>query len=82
MKDKLEVGDPRVWWAQTLRQLCAASLSIRPEHIDRLYNLPPTIHKDPFDRILIAQAISESLTLVTMDSDIPQYASPDFQVIV
>jgi PIN domain nuclease of toxin-antitoxin system len=33
----------------------------------------PDIHKDPFDRILVAQAISEDLTLVTGDRDIQRY---------
>ncbi len=33
----------------------------------------PYIHKDPFDRMLIAQAIIEKLILVTKDSFIPQY---------
>ncbi len=31
------------------------------------------IHKDPFDRLLIAQAIENNLTIVTTDSKIPQY---------
>ena len=33
----------------------------------------PNIHKDPFDRLLIAQAILEKLTLVTRDELIPKY---------
>ncbi len=33
----------------------------------------PDIHKDPFDRMLIAQAIIEKLTLITRDSMITQY---------
>ena len=33
----------------------------------------PNIHKDPFDRLLIAQAIENNLTIVTTDSKIPQY---------
>lgn len=44
------------------------------------YNLEP-IHQDPFDRVLIAQAISEGLALVTMDSEIRKYASSRFQLI-
>ena len=81
MKGNLDVGDPRIWWAQALKQLSAIPLPILPEHIDRLYSLPP-IHKDPFDRILIAQATAESLTLVTTDSKIPLYASESLQVVV
>lgn len=33
----------------------------------------PDIHKDPFDRLLIAQAIENNLTIITTDSKIPQY---------
>jgi PIN domain nuclease of toxin-antitoxin system len=33
----------------------------------------PDIHKDPLDRILVAQAISEGLTLVTGDHNIQRY---------
>lgn len=40
-----------------------------PRHLAAL----PWIHKDPFDRILIAQAIERDLTLVTSDSAIRRY---------
>ena len=33
----------------------------------------PDIHKDPFDRLLIAQALENNLTIVTRDSKIPLY---------
>jgi PIN domain nuclease of toxin-antitoxin system len=36
----------------------------------------PAIHRDPFDRILIAQARRENLTLVTRDSTISRYDVP------
>jgi PIN domain nuclease of toxin-antitoxin system len=36
----------------------------------------PLLHGDPFDRLLIAQAQMESLTLVTRDEKILQYAVP------
>ena len=38
-------------------------------------NLPP-IHKDPFDRILIAQAMVEGITLLTADPAIARYPGP------
>lgn len=47
-------------------------LSIAPAHLDRLKNLPD-FHRDPFDRLLIAQAQEEKLTIVTRDKIIPQY---------
>ena len=48
-------------------------LDIKPRHIDISSNLP-FIHKDPFDRLLIAQALSEDMTLITKDGNIPLYA--------
>jgi PIN domain nuclease of toxin-antitoxin system len=53
---------------------------LRPEHVAEVYTLPP-IHKDPFDRVLIAQATVEQLTLLTTDGEIPRYASGRFRVI-
>ena len=41
--------------------------------------LLPPIHKDPFDRILIATAIERALTMVTPDTFIRQY--PDLQIL-
>lgn len=38
--------------------------------------LLPPIHKDPFDRILIAQAIAEDMVLMTSDETIAQYEGP------
>lgn len=36
----------------------------------------PLIHKDPFDRILVAQAIVEGVTLLTVDTLVAQYPGP------
>ncbi len=47
-------------------------LNINFEH-SLLAGSLPDIHKDPFHRMLISQAITEQLTLVTRDSLIPQY---------
>jgi len=47
-------------------------LPILPEHLRVLAALP-LLHKDPFDRILIAQAQSEDLTIVTPDEKIRDY---------
>lgn len=80
MNGKLDVGDPRVWWSDALDQLGARPLPLRPEHAAGLYALPP-IHKNPFDRMLIAQAMVEDFELVTTDRDIPKYADQRFHVI-
>ncbi len=47
-------------------------LPIEPDHLDCIKTLPD-IHKDPFDRLLIAQATAEGMALVTKDTIIPNY---------
>ncbi len=47
-------------------------LDVTPEHALRASELP-MIHKDPFDRMLIAQAMTERLTLATRDGRIEGY---------
>jgi PIN domain nuclease of toxin-antitoxin system len=80
MKGKLKVGDPRTWWLETLEQLAATPLFLRPEHVSGIYGLP-LFHKDPFDHVLIAQATAEDLAMVTTDGEIPRYASARFRVV-
>lgn len=50
-------------------------LPILGQHTVALSSLPP-IHKDPFDRILIAQAMVEGITLLTADRVMAQYPGP------
>lgn len=52
-----------------------SELPIGSEHVVAIEGLPP-IHKDPFDRILLAQAQIEGITLVTADSTLAQYPGP------
>jgi PIN domain nuclease of toxin-antitoxin system len=78
MNGTLQVGDPRQWWQETLDALALVPLLWRPEHVGELYGLPP-IHRDPFDRAMIAQAIAEDLVLLTTDGEIPKYACGRFQ---
>lgn len=80
MKGKLHVGDPRIWWNRALRELAAVELTIEREHVERVSYLPP-IHQDPFDRILLAQATAENLTLLTTDSEVGSYAFQGYRVI-
>jgi PIN domain nuclease of toxin-antitoxin system len=47
-------------------------LPVRPEHCRALLALP-RLHRDPFDRMLIAQARSEELGLLTRDKAIMEY---------
>lgn len=80
MKGALDVGDPRRWWQDTVDQLAATVLPLKPDHVGMIQELLP-LHKDPFDRVLIAQAVVEGLEMVTLDSEIQRYASPIFRVI-
>jgi len=50
-------------------------LPILSEHAVAINSLPP-IHKDPFDRLLIAQATVEGITLLTDDVTVAQYPGP------
>ncbi len=55
-------------------------ISIKDRHIIELEKLPP-IHKDPFDRILIAQAVSENMTLITHNKIIASYNLQEITVV-
>src|SRR5208337_583929 len=52
-----------------------SELPIVSDHVVATDSLP-LIHKDPFDRILVAQATVEGVTLLTIDSLVSQYAGP------
>ena len=52
-----------------------SELPIISDHVVATESLPP-IHKDPFDRILVAQATVEGVTLLTIDSWVSQYPGP------
>jgi PIN domain nuclease of toxin-antitoxin system len=50
-------------------------LPITSEHALAIGTLPP-LHKDPFDRVLIAQSLAEGITLLTVDPVLAQYPAP------
>ena len=50
-------------------------LPVTGRHAVAVADLPP-IHKDPFDRLLIAQATVERITLLTADAVIARYPGP------
>ena len=63
--------DPRRMWRMLLSH-GYRELTISSEHAIAVGALPP-LHKDPFDRILIAQARVEEITLLTADSTVASY---------
>lgn len=52
-----------------------AELPITSEHAAAVQTLP-LLHKDPFDRLLVAQAMAEGITLLTSDLAVAQYGRP------
>jgi PIN domain nuclease of toxin-antitoxin system len=63
--------DPRVLWRDLLDN-GYEELGITSLHTLMVADLPP-IHKDPFDRILIAQAHEEGIPLLTADTTVAEY---------
>jgi PIN domain nuclease of toxin-antitoxin system len=57
---------------ERIRDCAFRELSIRSDHAIEAGRLP-LIHRDPFDRILVAQARCEGLTLVSRDPEVQKY---------
>jgi len=51
------------------------TLTVEREYLLQVAQLPD-YHKDPFDRLLVATAITEGLSLITIDENIHKYAIP------
>ena len=79
-QSKLRVRSfPQVRVTEALNLLGAQILPVLLKHIDVLNSLPHH-HHDPFDRMLIAQAISENATVVSSDERFPRYRTAGLQV--
>lgn len=52
-----------------------AELPVTSQHAVNIDALPP-LHKDPFDRLLLAQALAEGITLLTHDAQLARYPGP------
>ena len=77
MSIKIELGRlelPKGWMAEVHRQSIEL-LPVTAEHALSVRDLPP-LHRDPFDRMLVAQALREGLTLVTRDAQVQAYEVP------
>lgn len=48
-------------------------LTVKPRHVEAVESLP-FLHRDPFDRLLVATAVTENMTLLTADPNIHRYA--------
>jgi PIN domain nuclease of toxin-antitoxin system len=71
-KKEALLTDPLAWWNNYIVKSGIPALPIRASHVMALGTLP-NIHKDPFDRILVAQSIVEKLPVVTKDAHLAQY---------
>ena len=69
---KLEIKSSISKIAETCEKEQFDILPIKPFHLDEIGRLP-AIHGDPFDRLIISQAISENLIIITKDGTIPMY---------
>ena len=75
---RLELPDPPDRFVpQQLRDNAFEALPVTMSHALAVSRLPD-LHRDPFDRLLIAQAVLERLTLVSGDEEVARY--PDVRV--
>ena len=72
-RDQVEL-DPRVLRRRLLDN-GYAELPVTSQHAVAIDGLP-LLHKDPFDRLLLAQAISEGILLLTTDAQLARYPGP------
>lgn len=69
------VADPLPWWRKYVTDKGVFTLPIRTTDVIALCSLAE-IHKDPFDRILVAQSLSEGIPIVTKDWHLASYGVP------
>lgn len=69
------VLDPARWWERYVTRASVEVLPVRVAHVDRLDDLGEW-RRDPFDRMLVAQALAEGLTLASKDSVLARYGAP------
>jgi PIN domain nuclease of toxin-antitoxin system len=68
------VVEPKAWWAQYITRPAVEVLPVRVAHLDHLDGLPE-LHRDPFDRLLVAQALAENYALVSRDGMLARYGA-------
>jgi PIN domain nuclease of toxin-antitoxin system len=66
---------PEIYIPSERRRHQIKSLSLHENSVKELAQLP-ALHRDPFDRILICQALANNLTIVTVDGQIQNYNVP------
>jgi PIN domain nuclease of toxin-antitoxin system len=82
IKHSLGRGDMPISGADALRYFLEAGYRILPieaEHAAAVETLPPH-HQDPFDRLLVAQALVEPMRLLTHDAQVSRYSDTIIRV--
>ncbi|MGK5112500.1 type II toxin-antitoxin system VapC family toxin [Geodermatophilus sp. CPCC 205506] len=70
---KLSLGtDVRTWLRRVTRELVLDHLPVTADHAAAVEDLP-VVHRDPFDRLLVAQASVEGVVLLTADARLTGY---------
>jgi PIN domain nuclease of toxin-antitoxin system len=69
------VREPLAWWEQHVTRTATEVIPIRVPHLAELDRLPD-IHGDPFDRMLVAQALADNCAVVSADSLLARYGVP------
>jgi PIN domain nuclease of toxin-antitoxin system len=70
---KLSLGsDVRTWVRRVTSELVLDHLPVTADHAAAVEHLPD-VHRDPFDRLLVAQAIAEGAVLLTADHRLTAY---------
>ena len=65
-------AEPDMWIPARLKSMAAIPIGIEHRHTFGVSSLPP-IHRDPFDRLLVAQAQALQLPIMTADTKIAAY---------
>ena len=70
---KLSLGsDVRTWMRRVTSELVLDHLPVTADHAAAVEHLPD-VHRDPFDRLLVAQAVAEGAVLLTADKRLAAY---------
>jgi len=70
---KLSLGsDVRTWMRRVTSELVLDHLPVTADHASAVEHLPD-VHRDPFDRLLVAQAVAEGAVLLTSDHRLTAY---------
>lgn len=77
---KLDVGPVEDWWRTLIADVGAEVLPLQSGHVATISRLP-LLHRDPFDRALIGQAIAEDLELLSPDRMMAKYEAAGLKLL-